>query len=161
MDLFAMIRRTNDIAQILAGLDAVNINVVENGGQNLLHTAIAYKKPEVGVELINRQIDVNHRDDKGMTPLHYTAWHFSPQLAELILEHGGDPNICDCHGNNPLWYAIQFAKGHYDLVELLFDAGADVTTGNRHGKSPLDLAGQINDSRLVELLTRERMELGE
>jgi len=156
MDLFAMIRRTDDIAQILAGLDAVNIDMVENGGQNLLHTAIAYKKPELGIELVKRQIDVNHQDGKGMTPLHYTAWHFSPLLAELILQHGGDPNICDRHGNGPLWYAIQFAKGHYDLIELLLDAGADVTTRNKHGKSPLDLAGQINDSCLVELLTRAR-----
>ena len=155
MNLFQMLRWTNEVEALLSAIAAADINVVEKDGQTLLHAAIAYQKPEIGSALIKRRIDVNRQDNKGMTPLHYTAWHNAPQLAELILQHGGDPNIRDRHGNTALWYAIQFAKGDYTLVERLLSAGADVTITNNQGKSSLDIAKQINDNCLTALLTDE------
>jgi uncharacterized protein len=155
MDLFQMIRRTDDISAILSAIDSADINVTSRNHQNLLHEAIAWNKPAIAIELIHRQIDVNCQDKDGMTPLHYTAWYHNLETAALILNHGGDISILDRHGNTALWYAVFHAKGkHYDLVELLMKAGADPASKNSHGKSPHDFAAQINDVHLMQLLAR-------
>lgn len=155
MNLFQMVRRSDKVDEIVSAIDSADIDMIGENGQNLLHTAIAHDKTEIGVELVNRQIAVNWQDDRGMTPLHYTAWHNTPKLAELVLQNGGDPHIRDSHGNTPLWYAVFFARGDYALVELLLNAGADAKSENAGGKSPLEFAEQIGDGALAELLMRE------
>jgi ankyrin repeat protein len=155
MDLFQMVRRTDDLRAVLAAIDSADINVIGRTHQNLLHVAIARNKPDLASELLRRQIDVNCQDKDGMTPLHYTAWDHQTEIAAQILAHGGGPGIRDRHGDTALWYAVFHARGkHYDLVELLMKAGSDPVSMNSHGRSPRDFAAQIKDDHLLQLFTR-------
>jgi ankyrin repeat protein len=156
MDMFQMIRRTKEKEIIFTAINKDNITVVGKNGETLLHTAIAYNKLDIALELINRKIEVNRQDNDGMSPLHMAAWYHNYNVAKSIIEHNGNPNLRDKHGNNALWYAVIFAKGkYYNLVELLVAAGSDAITNNDSGRSPLNVAKQINDKHLIELLSKE------
>ncbi|HYE60842.1 MAG TPA: ankyrin repeat domain-containing protein [Phycisphaerales bacterium] len=45
------------------------------------------------------------------TPLHYAALYERPEVAELLLEHGANPEALDYWGNTPLMYAASPARG--------------------------------------------------
>jgi len=151
MDPFQEIRlgHESELRNAISDEDIVTLN---EHRQNLLHEAVAYKRLEIGKELIRRGIFVNHQDDEGGTPLHYAAAHRDPIFTKVLLENGANPNIHDQYGNGPLWAAVFNAKGFYDVVALLMDAGANPNHRNKHDRSPLDFAQQIKDNQLVAIL---------
>lgn len=51
----------------------VDIDCCNEYKQNLLQEAIAACKNDIAKDLINRNIDLNHQDSNGQTPLHYCA----------------------------------------------------------------------------------------
>jgi ankyrin repeat protein len=99
---------------------------------------------------------VQQADYQGATALHFAANYRLADVTARILEHHGNPNAKDEHGNTPLWTAVFSARGEYQVVQLLIDAGADPTTKNRYGKSPLDFARQIKDEDLQRVLSATR-----
>ena len=151
IDLFQAVRR-NDTDVFYSQIDKVDINQVDEDGQNLLHEAVAFSNTLLGKELITRNIIVNQKDINSQTPLHYAANKKEIELAALILNDGGDLNIEDKHGNQPLWTAVFNAKGGYEMVKQFMSFNPDVNHKNQNGKSPLDFAQQINDQSLVNIL---------
>lgn len=151
IDLFQAVRR-NDADAFYSQIDNVNINQIDEEGQNLLHEAVAFHNNLLGKELIARNINVNHKDMNSRTPLHYAANSKEIELSKLILNSGGDLNIEDKYGNQPLWTAVFNAKGDYEMVKQFIEFNPDVNHKNQNGKSPLDFAQQINDQSLVSIL---------
>lgn len=90
--------------------------------------------------LLEMGSDVNHQDRIGYTSLHYCAQEKRIEAAEILPQHGANPNLRDQHGNTPLWTALFNAKGKFEMVKLLLRQGVDSQTKNKHGKSPNDLA---------------------
>lgn len=156
-DVFQAVRM-NDMDSFIALIDSKDINSIKYDEQNLLHEAAAYDKLECAKELIGRNINIDHKDNSGMTPLHYAAANNSLLVANEILNGGGDLSICDEHGNEPLWTAVFNAKGKYDLVKLYMKYNANPGHKNTYGKSPLDFAQQINDAELVSILTGKNLD---
>lgn len=69
---------------------------------------------------------VERRDRAGGTPLHRAVAASAREVAELLLEHGADPNWPDgptAPRGSALWAAAR--RGDRALVELLLDHGAD------------------------------------
>ncbi len=153
-DVFQSVRRDKGGAVAMLR-ELSDINVRHDGGENLLHTAIAYGNMAAVNELLAMGIDLNAQDHKGMTPLHYAAAHNNPAAVELILDHGGRADVTDRHGNSALWTAVVNARGHYEVVAALVERGAVrlADTKNIHGRSPMDFALQIGDVSLQELLS--------
>ena len=151
ISLFRAIR-LNDKDGFYSEVDKVNINQVNEDGQNMLHEAVAYNNFPFAKALIKRNIDVNHRDVKARTPLHYAANHRVLDIAELILNSGGSLNIEDDYGNQPIWTAVFNARGNYEIVKCFLKFKPDIRHKNRAGRSPLDFANQINDQVLVNIL---------
>jgi ankyrin repeat protein len=89
--------------------------------------------------LLRLGVDVNARVDNGLTPLSIALHHRSIRVAEVLLDHGANPNqrFCefelgtvrkplDCNVDNgmtPLMWAA--GAGEFDIVELLLEFGAD------------------------------------
>jgi len=153
IDLFQVVRR-GDIGQFNDVFQVDDIDIENEFGQNLLHEAIASKKYSIAEKLISLGIDVNHQDNNGQTPLHYSAIHGDRKVAKIILENRGMLDIEDKYGNEPLWHAVFNARGKYDMVNLFMSGIPDVNHKNKNGKSPLDFARQIKDHHMVSLLTR-------
>ncbi len=72
-------------------------------------------------------------------------------LKECLLK-GTDPNGAeDEDGITPLHYAVLYRS--YDATQLLLAAGADPLITNIEGLTPIDLARDNNDEKLLLLLS--------
>lgn len=89
------------------------------------------------------------------TPLHMVAQDGDTEVAELLLEHGANPNAQEENGNTPLWEAVFRAgkSGVSPMIQVLVAAGADPTMKNNSGVSSLDLAKNLSKQDAYQFLT--------
>jgi uncharacterized protein len=135
-------------------IQKIDINITNEYGQNLLHEAVVYNQLELMEELIIIGVEIDHRDNNGQTPLHYSGLHLKAQATSLLCEKSANVNIWDNYGNGPLWTAVFNARGRYDVVEIMVAFGADIHHKNNAGRSPLDFALQIKDSQMINILNK-------
>ncbi|HVY76241.1 MAG TPA: ankyrin repeat domain-containing protein [Puia sp.] len=124
-------------------------------GDTPLHACVLKKDLEFVEEIMEYNPDLNAQNHKGQTALHYAAELNLVRIASLLLRCGGDPNIQDKYGNNPLWSAIFYDKGfgnNLELIKLLLDFNSDKNHKNLAGLSPLDFAKKANYPEVVSLL---------
>lgn len=150
-DIFQHVR-LNDINALKMAIGSIDINIVNESGQSLLHEAAVNNSVKCAQELLDKGIDSNIKDNKGMTALHYSAANNSVDVAVEIIGQGGDLSIFDDYGNQPLWTAVFNARGQYKMVELFINYKANSNHKNNSDKSPIDFAKQINDQNLVAIL---------
>jgi uncharacterized protein len=141
-----------DAQEYSSMISSVDINVFDVTGMSLLHTAISSRQPEIALDLIKRSIDVNLQDKNLQTGLHYLGFYPYYPVAEAILQHGGNVEIQDKYGNRPLWYAVMRANGEYNFVRLLLKYKATPNSINKVGKTPISVAIERNDARMIEIL---------
>jgi ankyrin repeat protein len=91
--------------------------------------------------------DPSQGDDAGYTPLHAAVQEGRPEVTEVLLAAGADPNAVDKYGNGPLWTAIFSAPKalKVPLIRLLLKAGADPQQTNQTGKSSCEMAYEIGE----------------
>lgn len=152
-EIFSIIR-LGTYAQYEKSITGIDIDCCNEYKQNLLQEAIAACKNDIAKDLINRNIDINHQDSNGQAPLHYCAQYLNIEIARLLLSKNADINIEDAYGNNPLWTAVFNARGDYRMVELFIENNANIHHLNKARRSPLDFAKQIDDTKLVQILSK-------
>ena len=133
------------------------INDIFHRDGGLLHCAVAGENFDIALFLIENGIDVNMIDADGNTALHYVCQYetYSIEVAKELLKRNIDGQIRDKWGNNAMWTAVMnCAWEHYEMVELLLEYGVDIHTKNKSGWSPLDAAKDLEDEKLIELLTK-------
>lgn len=151
MDIFQLIRNNlnDDLANKKSSID---INTLNEFGENLLHEAIEVKNVFAAKILLEKGVNVNHQDKQGNTPLHYIGEMPNVELLNLVLENGGDLSISNIHGNTPVWTMVFNVRGNYSLIDAIKKYNPDVNIKNKAGRSPLDFAKQINDQTLISKL---------
>ncbi|KAF4211226.1 hypothetical protein CNMCM5878_002911 [Aspergillus fumigatiaffinis] len=82
-----------------------------------LHWASITGKEDLIKPLLCSGVDVNVRDEWGVTPLSYAAQVGSREGVELLLSGGADACISDDRGNTPLDYARQ--GGYEEIIQDL------------------------------------------
>jgi ankyrin repeat protein len=88
---------------------------------------------------------VDAKDDRGITPLMYSAWVGSPDAMKLLLDRGADPNLTNSTGSTALMMSVnEPAK-----VKLLLARGADVNKATPRGRTALLLAAMSDASAEV------------
>lgn len=107
----------------------------------VINRRLVYASQDSNVEEIKRiladEVDVNVRDDKNWTPLHWASTGNNLDAVRLLIEHGADPNAKNEFGYTPLHMAC--AHGHMQAARLLIEAGADPNT-RAQSRTPLHLA---------------------
>ncbi len=98
--------------------------------------------------------DINFVDKHGYTALDLAVIHNSPEIVEILLENGANPNIKDKNGYTPLHRAV--IRYSYKIVYLLLKYGADPNIKDKHGYTPLHRAVIEQDPKLVELLLKHK-----
>jgi hypothetical protein len=148
--LIAAVRAGNrpDIErQIAANPEAVQ--GMDGGGSTPLHHAAGYG-PLANVELlINKGADVNAKNRRRSTPLHW-AIHDEAKV-RLLLSKGAEVNTRQAQGRTPLFLAAMLGDS-VPTMRLLFARGADPNLASANGQTPLMMAaarGNIEGTRLL------------
>ena len=109
------------LVALLAALLSVTSISQGNSGEAFYAAIRADDLPRLN-GLLSAGADVNAKDERGVTPLMYTAWVGSVDAMKQLLDHGADPNLSNSSGSTALMLsATQIAK-----VRLLRDRGAKV-----------------------------------
>jgi len=91
--------------------------------------------------LVRQGADVNASQGDGMTALHWAAERGSPELAQMLLYAGADPEPATrLGGYTPLHLASH--RGHTEVVGVLAAGGSDVGALTTTGVSALHLAAE-------------------
>jgi ankyrin repeat protein len=101
-------------------------------GKTPLHLAIVAADFEAIRMLLDRTADVNVRDNRGYTPLHYGAF-----------ENTGDEDEDD----------RKLQDDDFRCVRLLLERGADTEAQNNRGTTPLHVAASVMRQNFVQILT--------
>nr|CAI5832712.1 unnamed protein product [Callosobruchus analis] len=94
--------------------------------------------------------DCNSRDEQGMTPTLYAAFHGKLDALRLLCGRGGDPDKADLFGNTALHLAA--AQGHKSIVTFLVNFGANIYATDVDGRTPQELAGINNREDILRLI---------
>src|ERR1041384_1815683 len=124
----------------------------DEGGSTALHHAAGYG-PLANLELlINKGADVNAKNLRRSTPLHW-AIHDENKV-RLLLSKGSDVNAKQAQGRTPLFLAAMLGDG-VPTMRLLFARGADPNLATANGQTPLMMAASRGTVEGIRLLSEQ------
>jgi uncharacterized protein len=97
--------------------------------------------------LIQSGVNVNAKDSKGNTPLHYLG--ASTKNAQLLLSKGAKVNVRNQNGNTPLHNV--FGQKTAAVIKFLIDRGAQVNAKNKEQMTPLHFAANSGKAEITQL----------
>ena len=111
---------------------------------------------DILLHLINHGADVNKKDGRGRTALHYASERGDFKVAEALLSKGAIDekawNQC-----TPLMLAAE--RGHIDILLYLINRGADVNKKDGRKRTALHYASTRGKMRVIEALLRKGAEI--
>ena len=90
-------------------------------GWTPLHVAISYNRVQSIRWLLQKNVDIDVQDNKGMTPLMYAVWGTIYFIIEWLLDKSANCQLIDIHGESLLHYLARF--GSIEAVLVLQQAG--------------------------------------
>lgn len=121
--------------------------------QRKLLDSIFNEKTEKAKRIIkaNKEIELNFVNELNITPLICAIDASSPEIVELLLDNGANPNFATTNLSLPLYHAIELAEEAEDykksddpklleIIELLVNYGANIHIANYNGKSAYQYA---------------------
>ncbi|HCO96842.1 MAG TPA: hypothetical protein DIU00_23365 [Phycisphaerales bacterium] len=153
-------------------------NEASQGYVKMLHQYVRDYDIEKIKALLAQDEGINDKDWLGYTPLQWAVYFGYPDVVELLLSQGADPNIQSDTGR----YALDIARAmvYADIEALLYkhgakdpqislcevllfgdlekakvlikSAGADVNIKNDTGQTPLDIALNQGNKEIIKLL---------
>jgi uncharacterized protein len=145
-----------------------DINATFYGGQgNMLSgntplmMAIQEKHCETARLLLEQQVDINHKNDKGETALiiaaneRYSGGQ-SLSIIRALLERGADLEVqtTDSNGSTALMKAA--FNGLSEVVRIFLEAGADANKKSKEGRTALHFAAKWGDADMITALLQHR-----
>ena len=125
---------------VRAGAD---VRAVNDDGENALSTV----DDEAVRELIKSKINVNSRDNDGLTPLMDTV---SGGVARLLVQAGAELNATDPKGRSALMLAAE--RNYSDILKVLLTAKAKTDLQDKEGRTALMLAADEGLEDSVQIL---------
>lgn len=133
----------------LIGDDFALIQLRDAAGSTLLHHAAGFGALDMMALLLDRGADVNAKNRRGSTPLHW-AVHDQAKV-RLLLSRGATVNSKQNEGRTPLFLAASLANS-IDTIRLLLAKGADPDIATANRQTPLMAAAALGSVDAVRLL---------
>lgn len=105
---------------------------------------------EVVKLLLGEGTDINVKDQRGDSPLHYAAAHGDTHFVKLLIANGAGVNARNHSGETALFTAVRW--GYQNVVEMLLANGAGVNMKDGGGRTPLNIAVDMDYHALSNLL---------
>jgi len=118
--------------------EIANLLHKHGGKHGTIHSAAGGGDIEAVKKFLATGADVNVKDKRGFTPLHWASISGHKEAVELLINNGANVNAIKGGGGTPLSYAASW--GHEEIVELLIANGADVNVKDAFSETPLDVA---------------------
>ncbi|WP_264719179.1 ankyrin repeat domain-containing protein [Wolbachia endosymbiont (group A) of Lasioglossum morio] len=105
-------------------------------------------------EVLDNPIEnINKKDTKGRTILHYAVGMLDPKKVRLLIKKGADINVADAGQYRPLHLAVMGQR--LENTKELIKAEVDVNAVERSSKfAPLHLACMVSEIKIVEELVK-------
>ncbi|MDR2807025.1 MAG: ankyrin repeat domain-containing protein [Puniceicoccales bacterium] len=101
-------------------------------------------------KLIDAGTNINARDDKGYTPLHWAVSCHCLRIVQLLLEKDANIDAQDDEECTPLHRAVSCC--YLGIIQLLLKKNANINIKNNKGYTPLHLAVLYHRLKIVHLL---------
>ena len=101
--------------------------------------------------LLNLSIDVNAKDNSGVTALHQATRRKNEPLIRLLLSRGAMVDCKDDDGRTP-WSANIRSRDHQRILSILREVGADSSTRGLQGVSELYTAAKDGETDVVKFM---------
>jgi len=116
-------------------------------------------KKKLKPSIFKKHIDVNAKDERECTALHYAAKISNTELIQLLLDRGADIESVDRHGWGVLHYAVRY--GDNSTVEYLLEQEADIHAVEKRGWNLLHLAARNGQSEKARILLENDINVNE
>ncbi|MDO6759577.1 ankyrin repeat domain-containing protein [Tamlana sp. 2_MG-2023] len=131
------------------------LNDINDSGNNLLWFLIpleAYDKENSRIKrIIDAGIEVNHKNNDGVTALMQASIKGNSWAREALLKGGADTSISDSMGKTPLHIVTD--KGSKGAIEELLKYGANPDIKDNDGVTARDIATASNDETIIKLFS--------
>ncbi|XP_071094922.1 putative ankyrin repeat protein RF_0381 [Haliotis cracherodii] len=143
-----------DAFDLLIGRGA-DTKVVNINGDNILHLSCKGGNLEIVKYVLKQDIvDIESRDNEGMTPVLLAAFLGERDAFDLLIGRGADTSRVDDHGDNILHLSCR--GGNVDIVKYVLKQNiVDINSEGRDGKTPVKLAATNEKQDVFNLLVRE------
>lgn len=168
--------RDGDIASEIKSLIEQGANVNQKNKEGDFPTKIAFMcgKQNVVKYLLEKGADINQQDRHGHTLLHLAALEDNEEMISYLLEHGANINQKDNYGQTSLHFSTYCScsrdeeiekpsdrkgkekKDKAKMMKYLIEHGADVNGKDKNGLTPLKIAKQKENERVIEYLLEHR-----
>lgn len=106
------------------------------------------------ISLLAEDVNVEIRDEDGLTLLHYAAKNNHREMVKILIEHGCDIDSPNNQGDTPLLMTVK--AGNQKIAETLLAKGADCKKKDINGHDVLDIAILSINPDLVEILLKSK-----
>lgn len=124
------------------------------GGWTALHKAVIHRRAAMVETLLAhsaRSEVIQAAADAGARPLHVAASQGFPEMVEMLLSNGADPNATDIHSITPLRTAVH--SGNLSVAKILISRGARTDIVATDNVSLLDVARLTENQGMIDYLT--------
>lgn len=122
--------------------DGLDPNSRNNEGSTLLICAAAANQPEIVKLLLDHHADIEARDVRNRTALHWAASRCSFDSVELLVASGANLETADAEGETPLLVAVSSGTR---VAKFLMKQGANVHAKNLNGDGIFALSQDYAD----------------
>jgi len=109
-------------------------------------------------ENIARGINIEQRNEDGMTPLLVAAQHNRIEILKALIEKKADLSVTDEEQRTVLHCALGIPDG-YDLVQVILRYGVNVNAEDDEGKTPLHYAVRCRNHRVAKALLKRKADV--
>ena len=145
-----------DVSVIEMLLDAgANAELCNGYGKTIINDAVAWNRLEVVRLLVNRGVNIHHRDSHGWSPiLDATGYVPNAEITRILAEGGANLKDTTTHGSTPLHFATIRPEPEILKILLEFHKTIDMEKRDNNGETPLLASVQLGNVKSVILLVR-------
>lgn len=124
--------------------------IINERDNSLLHIAIEHGLEDIALELIDSEIDIHHRNEAGLIPLHVAIRRNKPHIVRRLLEKKADANASYLLDERPLYLAL-LNDSTYVIANSLIEHGANINYQDSDGGT---LLHRFHNSSISEFLIK-------